>query len=165
MQPIARSLLFAAVLLSAAAAGSAEPVAISVDGRRVVGINDRFWSNAVFHPTEFMDSEWGRQHVALLHSGGVTLKYVRFYNQPEDAAYLKDDGTVGYRWDHFDRRADLVLAHEGVRLLVGFYSMAPQIAADPGVIRKRSFLDGKKLYIGPPKDYRQWQGAQPKPRA
>jgi len=134
------------------------PTVVSVDGRQVVGSNDRFWANAVFHPTEYLDSDWGKEHVELLCSGGVTLKCIRFYNQPEDAAYLKDDGSVGYRWDHFDRRADLALAH-GLQLLVAFYSMPPQIVADTKVSRARPFLDGKKIYIGPPKDYRQWQEA------
>lgn len=147
------------VLMAPFAARAAEPPAtIAVDGSRAIGANDRFWANAVFHPTEFLDSEWGKEHVALLSSGGVTLKFIRFYNQPEDAAYLKDDGSVAYRWDHFDRRADLALAH-GLKLLVAFYSMPPQIAADTKVNRSRPFLDGKKIYTGPPKDYRQWQAA------
>lgn len=152
-------LLTVALVLTVIAAPAAEsPVVVSVDGRQVVGANDRFWANAVFHPTEFLDDDWGKDHLALLRTGGVTLKFVRIYNQPEDAAYLKTDGTVGYRWDHFDRRAGLILA-QGCRLLVSFYSMPPPIAANPDTHRKRPFLDGKKIYIGPPRDYRQWQEA------
>ncbi|MDO8542070.1 MAG: hypothetical protein Q7S40_16660 [Opitutaceae bacterium] len=144
---------------AAPAVWAAEPtVSVSVDGRQVVGANDRFWASAVFHPTEYLDGDWGQQHLALLRDGGVTLNFVRIYNQPEDAAYLKTDGTIGYRWDHFDRRADLILA-QGCRLLVGFYSMPPQIAASTDTHRKRPFLEGKKIYIGPPRDYRQWQEA------
>ncbi|MBI4623819.1 MAG: hypothetical protein HY736_11470 [Verrucomicrobia bacterium] len=145
------------VALASLRAESPVPV-IAVDARQSIGTNDRFWANAVFHPTEYLDSEWGREHLALLRSAGVTLNSVRIYNQLEDAAYRKDDGTVGYRWDHFDRRADLILA-QGCRLLVSFYSMPPQIAANPDTHRKRPFLDGKKIYIGPPQDYRQWQEA------
>jgi len=158
MKPTPR--LPAALLLAplwAALSATAEPtVTVSVNARQLIATNDHFWANAVFHPTEFLDSDWGREHLALLRSSGVTLKFVRIYNQPEDAAYLKDDGTIGYRWDQFDRRADMILSH-GCRLLVSFYSMPPQIAADPGIHKKRPFLDGKKIYIGPPKDYRQWQ--------
>ena len=145
--------LLATEALAAAAGGICDVV---VDARQAIGANDRFWSNAVFHPTEYLDGDWGREHLALLRAGGVALRYVRIYNQPEDAAYRRDDGTIGYRWDHFDRRADLILARD-CRLLVSFYSMPPQIAADPATHRKRPFLDGKKIYIGPPQDYRQWQ--------
>lgn len=148
-------------VISAAIPGIAAPVTaavVAVDARQVVGRNDRFWANAVFHPTEYLDTDWGREHLTLLREGGVTLKFVRIYNQPEDAAYVKPDGTIGYRWDHFDRRADLILA-QGCRLLVAFYSMPAQIAANPETHRKRPFLDGKRIYIGPPRDYRQWQEA------
>jgi xylan 1,4-beta-xylosidase len=131
---------------------------VSVNSRQVIGTNDQFWANAVFHPTEFLDSDWGKEHLGLLRSGGVTLKFVRIYNQPEDAAYLKDDGSIGYRWDHFDRRADMILA-QGCRLLVAFFSMPQAILADQKAVRERTFLNGKKIYIGPPKDYRQWQEA------
>ena len=148
---------FTGTLLIVAAATAAE-IQVAVDGRQVVGSNDRFWANAVFHPTEFMDSDWGKEHVKLLHDGGVTSNYIRFYNQFEDAAYVKDDGTIGYRWDHFDRRADWALA-QGSKLLISFYSMPPQIEANAKQYRERPFLDGKKIYIGPPKDYRQWQAA------
>ena len=148
----------AVIAVAATWAVSETPAIVSVDGKKVIATNDRFWTNAVFHPTEYLDSDWGKEHVELLYSGGVTLKYARFYNQFEDAAYQKDDGSIGYRWDHFDRRADLFVSR-GVNLLISFYSMPPQIAADAKVYRKRSFLDGKKIYIGPPADYRQWQAA------
>lgn len=147
--------LLAAMALSSTAA---EPAAIAVDARQVTGPNDRFWASAVFHPTEYLDGDWGRGHLALLRESGVTLNTVRIYNQPEDAAYRRDDGAIGYRWDHFDRRADLILA-QGCRLLVSFYSMPAPIAANPQTLRKRPFLDGKPIYIGPPADYRQWQEA------
>jgi xylan 1,4-beta-xylosidase len=146
------------VLVGSLAGSERFDATVLVDARRSMGSNDRFWASAVFHPTEFLDTAWGREHLALLREGGVTLNYVRIYCQPEDAAYLRDDGSIGYKWDHFDRRADLILA-QGCRLLVSFYSMPPQIAANPDTHRKRPFLDGKKIYIGPPKDYRQWQEA------
>ena len=102
-------LLAAALWNAVPGVSAAKPSAtVSVNARQVAGTNDQFWANAVFHPTEFLDTQWGRAHLPLLRSGGVTLKFVRIYNQPEDAAYVKDDGTVGYRWDHFDRRADLI---------------------------------------------------------
>lgn len=145
-------------VLAASSLAAADSATVIVDGRQAIGPNDRFWASAVFHPTEYLDSDWGRAHLALLHDGGVTLNYVRIYNQFEDAAYRRDDGTIAYRWDHFDRRADLILA-QGCRLLVSFYSMPAPIAANPETFRKRPFLDGKKIYIGPPKDYRQWQEA------
>lgn len=134
------------------------PTVVVVDTAKALGPNDRFWANAVFHPTEYMDSDWGKRHVKLLHDGGVTTNFIRFYNQFEDAAYLKDDGTLGYRWDHFYRRADWAVA-QGSKLLISFYSMPPQIVADAKRYRQRPFLNGKKIYIGPPKDYRQWQEA------
>jgi xylan 1,4-beta-xylosidase len=141
----------------AGAAWAAEPaVVVSVDARRDLGENDRFWASAVFHPTELLDTDWGKEHLDLLRDGGVTLKYVRIYNQPEDAAYIKDDGSVGYRWDHFDRRADMILAR-GLKLIVAFFSMPEPLLADPKTFSRRPFLDGKKIFIGPPKDYRAWQ--------
>jgi len=133
-------------------------VTVSVDARRVLASNDRFWANAVFHPTEYLDSAWGKEHLALLHAAGVTTKYVRIYNQPEDAARVGADGRLSYCWDHFDRRADLILG-AGSRLLVAFYSMPEALLADPQAVRSRSFLDGKKLFIGPPRYYRLWQEA------
>ena len=129
---------------------------VAVDAREVLAVNDQFWANVVFHPTEFLSTDWGEEHIALLRNSGMALKYVRIYNQPEDAAYLRDDGTVGYRWDHFDRRADLLLAH-GVKPSVAFFSLPAQIAADASQLRRRPFLDGKPIYIGAPKDYRLWQ--------
>lgn len=132
------------------------PVVVSVDATKAVGPNDPFWASLVFHPTEYLSTEWGEEHLRLLAAGGAARKYVRIYNQPEDAGALKPDGTVGYTWDHFDKRADMILK-AGARPLVAFYSMPPQIAAKVETFRKRSFLDGKKIYIGPPKDYRLWQ--------
>ncbi|MDY0167580.1 MAG: hypothetical protein RBS80_13620 [Thermoguttaceae bacterium] len=161
-----RLLLSAALLASAGfsyEAVGAEPaapenskVSVTVDAGKALAANDRFWANLVFHPTEFLSTEWGEEHIALLRESGAALKYVRIYNQPEDAAYLRDDGTVGYRWDHFDRRADLILKH-GLKPSVAFFSMPAQIAADPTLLRKRPFMDGKPIYTGSPKDYRLWQ--------
>jgi xylan 1,4-beta-xylosidase len=156
-------LLFAVTVLAGkthAADEAAKPAegraAVFVDARRVLADNDPFWGNLVFHPTEFLSTEWGEQHIALLREAGAARKYVRIYNQPEDAAYLRDDGTVGYRWDHFDRRADLILA-QGVKPSIAFFSMPAAIAADPELLRKRPFLDGKPVYLGIPKDFRLWQ--------
>ena len=156
-------LLFAVTVLAEkthAADEAAKPAegkaAVFVDARRVLADNDPFWGNLVFHPTEFLSTEWGEQHIALLRRAGAARKYVRIYNQPEDAAYLRDDGTVGYRWDHFDRRADLILA-QGIKPSIAFFSMPAAIAADPELLRKRPFLDGKPVYLGLPKDFRLWQ--------
>ena len=84
----------------------------------------------------------GLRH-SLLRESGAARRCVRIYNQPEDAAYLRDDGSVGYRWDHFDRRADLILK-AGLKPSVAFFSMPAQIAADPSLLRKRPFLDGNR---------------------
>ena len=72
-------------------------VSVHVDARKVLAANDRFWANVVFHPTEYLSTEWGKEHIALLRESGAALKYVRIYNQPEDAVYVRDDGTNGYR--------------------------------------------------------------------
>ncbi len=131
-------------------------VSVNVDAREALAANDRFWANVVFHPTEYLSTEWGEEHIALLRESGAALKYVRVYNQPEDAAYVRQDGTIGYRWDHFDRRADLIL-EQGLKPSVAFFSMPAPIAADPTLLRKRPFLDGKRVYLGAPKDYQLWQ--------
>ncbi len=160
-----RLLLSAVLLLLAGSTGESAhaestgnegAATIAVDAREALAPNDRFWANVVFHPTEFLSTEWGEEHIALLKESGAAMKYVRIYNQPEDAAYLRDDGTVGYRWDHFDRRADLILA-QGLKPSVAFFSLPAQIAADATKLRKRPFMDGKPIYIGVPKDYRLWQ--------
>ena len=49
------------------------PVVVAVDARQPIGTNDRFWASAVVHPTEYLDSDRGREHLALLRAGGVTL--------------------------------------------------------------------------------------------
>ena len=122
---------------------------VTVNARKVIANNDRFWANVVFHPTEYLSTDWGREHLTLLRRSGAALKYVRLYNQPEDAVYLSDDGSVGYRWEHFDQRADLILK-EGLKPSVAFFSMPAPIAADPSLCRKRPFLDGKPIYLGAP---------------
>ena len=135
---------------------AAEPIRVDVDARKVVGENVPFWANVVFHPTEYLDREWGEDLVRLLAKTGAVQRYVRLYNQPEDAAVVAADGSVSYKWDHFDRRVDLLLRHD-IRPVVAFFSMPAAIAADPAQNRKRSFLNSKPIYIGPPKDYQQWQ--------
>ena len=139
-----------------ASAGAADPVRIEVDCGISLGKNVPFWASMVFHPTEYLDSDWGRDLVKLLAESGAAARYIRLYNQPEDAVWIGEDGKLRYEWDHFDRRADLLLGH-GIKPIVAFFSMPEPIAADPGKNRKRSFLDGKKIFIGPPKDYTLWQ--------
>lgn len=139
-----------------AISAAAEPIRVTVDARQIIGDNEPFWANMVFHPTEFLDGAWGEDLVGLLAETGAVQRYMRLYNQPEDAAVVGDDGTVSYRWDHFDRRADLLLRH-GIRPVVAFFSMPAPIAEDPGHGRKRPFLNGKRIYTGPPKDYALWQ--------
>lgn len=131
-------------------------VSVHVDAQTVRAPNDPFWANVVFHPTEFLSTDWGEEHIALLRESGTALRYVRIYNQPEDAAYLRDDGSAGYRWDHFDRRADLILG-QGLKPSVAFFSMPASIAADPEQLRRRPFLDGKPIYLGLPKDFALWR--------
>ena len=132
------------------------PVRVEVDCHKSIGPNEPFWANMVFHPTEFLDGEWGHELVALLAETGAVQHYMRLYNQPEDAVVVADDGTISYCWDHFDRRADLLLKH-GIRPVVAFFSMPEPIAADPKKSRGRPFLQGKRIYTGAPKDYRLWQ--------
>ncbi len=142
-----------------AAAGQPDdvvPVRVQVDTRKLLGPNEPFWANMVFHPTEFLDGEWGHDLVALLAETGAVQRYMRLYNQPEDAVVVADDGTISYHWDHFDRRADLLLKH-GIKPVVAFFSMPEPIVADPKKSRKRPFLNGKRIYTGVPKDYRLWQ--------
>ena len=153
---IATTLVLQTAFRTQARAAEDAKTAVIVDASQILAANDQFWSNLVLHPTEYLSTEWGEEHLALLRESGAARKYVRIYNQPEDAAYLRDDGSVGYRWDHFDRRADLILK-EGLKPSVAFFSMPAQIAADPSLLRKRPFLDGKPIYIGAPKDYRLWQ--------
>ncbi len=147
-------LAFSWLTTDAAIAG--EAVLVEVDARETTGENDQFWASLVFHPTEYLSTPWGEEHIALLRESGAALNFVRIYNQPEDAAYLRDDGSVGYDWDHFDRRADLIL-EQGVKPAVAFFSMPPQIAADPELLRERPFLDGKPIYLGLPEDFDQWR--------
>ena len=153
-------LLLAAItiapLASPAGVTVADRVSVTVDARSASGDNDRFWASLVFHPTEYLSTDWGERHIALLRESGAALNYVRIYNQPEDGAYLRDDGSVGYRWDHFDRRAALILG-QGLKPAVAFFSMPAQIAADPDLLRRRPFLDGKHIYLGLPKDFGLWQ--------
>ncbi len=149
-------LLGAACLAAGPARADDAAVSVRVDAREVLTANDQFWANLVFHPTEYLSTEWGEEHIAVLRESGAALKYVRIYNQPEDAAVVRDDGTIGYRWDHFDRRADLIL-EQGLKPSVAFFSMPAQIAADPTLLRKRPFMNGKPIFLGKPRDYKLWQ--------
>jgi xylan 1,4-beta-xylosidase len=131
-------------------------VIVNVDASRALGKMEPFWANVVFHPTEYLDGPWGERLVELLARTGAVQRYIRLYNQPEDALVPTQDGSIRYCWDHFDRRVDLLLKH-GIRPVVAFFSMPPAIATDPSQNRKRPFLNGKRIYTGPPKDYALWQ--------
>lgn len=144
------------LLAAATISTGAEPVQVTVNAKQVIGNNEPFWANMVFHPTEFLDGAWGEDLVALLADTGAAQRYIRLYNQPEDAAVVSDDGAVSYRWDHFDRRADLLLRH-GIRPVVAFFSMPAAIADNPKHGRNRTFLNNKRINTGRPADYAQWQ--------
>lgn len=128
-------------------------VRVEVDANRVIGEKEPFWASIVFHPTEYLSTVWGQEKMKLFREAGAALRYVRLYNQPEDAIHIGDDGSITYDWSHFDERVDLILGL-GLKPMVAHFSMPTGIARYPASGKRRPF--GKWVNYSPPKDYESW---------
>ncbi len=127
---------------------------IQFDANEVSGELKPFWSSQKWHPTEYLLTPWGDDLLELMHEAGAAMRYIRIYNQPENAIRVSDSGEISYDWSDFDAMAHKILS-TGAKPIVVFFGMPQQLASIPEAIKRRNY--GRQMNISPPADFWQWE--------
>lgn len=126
---------------------------------KIVKKQPKFWSSAVFHPTDAVEDPWGKRILDRMAEDGA-IQTVRIYSMFEDIVYTGENGELCYDFRVSDLRLDY-LTEKGYDLLIAYGGMPDCIAASTdnktSVSKNKTRYKGKMWNSAPPKDYALWE--------
>lgn len=118
-----------------------------------------FWNNAVFHPTDAIEDDWGR-HILDTIAEDNAADSVRIYTMFEDIVSKSEDGNLQYDFTLNDHRLDYLLS-KGFNIILSFSFIPHCISEDTGevssVSKNKTRYKGKLITTSPPTDYKLWE--------
>lgn len=114
-----------------------------------------FWNNMVFHPTNAIEDEWGKQQLEKL-SADKAVQIVRIYSMFEESVTLGEDGQMQYDFTMNDHRIDYLLS-KGFTPYIAYAFFPGFLSAeqDETLIGRR--YKGNLLYRSYVNDYSKWE--------
>lgn len=122
-------------------------------------IQENFWNNCHFHPTDAIEDAWGKRILDRFADDG-SIKMVRMYTMFEDIVTMDEDGKLCYDFRINDLRLDYMI-EKGFDILLSYNFMPECIAenknATSSVSKNKTRYKGKLINTSAPKDYKLWE--------
>ena len=114
-----------------------------------------FWNHMVFHPTNAIEDDWGKQQLDKL-SEDKAVQIVRIYSMFEESVTLGEDGQMQYDFSMNDHRIDYLLS-KGFTPYIAYAFFPGFLSAeqDDELIGRR--YKGNLLYRSYVNDYSKWE--------
>lgn len=113
-----------------------------------------FWNHIVFHPTNAVEKDWGRQHLDKI-AEDKAAQIVRIYSMFEESVTLDEKGQMQYDFSKNDCRIDYLLSRGFTPYIVyGFFPGFLAAEQDESLISRR--YDGDYLCKTYVNDYDKW---------
>ena len=114
-----------------------------------------FWNHMVFHPTNAIEDDWGRQQLEKL-AADHAVQVVRIYSMFEESVTLGENGALAYDFTLNDLRIDTLL-RLGLTPYIVYAFFPPFLAAekDDSLLSRR--YKGNILSRSYPADYSRWE--------
>ncbi len=114
-----------------------------------------FWNHMVFHPTDAIEDDWGRQHLDKLAEDRA-VQMVRMYAMFEESVTQGENGGLQYDFSMNDYRIDSLLSRGMTPYIVyAFYPGFLGVRTDQEIADER--YKGKLLYSSYLADYAPWE--------
>jgi xylan 1,4-beta-xylosidase len=126
---------------------------------KILKKQDKFYSGAVFHPTDAIEDAWGKRILDRIASDGA-VKTMRIYTMFEDIVYLGENGELCYDFRLSDLRLDYMV-EKGYDLLLAYAGMPDCIAESSefkiSMSKNKTRYKNKMWNSSIPKDYKLWE--------
>ena len=115
---------------------------------------ENFWNHIVFHPTNGIEKDWGKQHLDKM-AEDKAVQIVRIYSMFEENVSLNEKGEMQYDFSKNDYRIDYLLSKGFTPYIVyGFFPEFLAAEKDESLVRHR--YDGDYLCRTYVNDYAKW---------
>ena len=113
-----------------------------------------FWGHIVFHPTNAIEDDWGKQYLDKIAEDGAA-KTIRVYSMFEESVTLDENGEMKFDWSKNDERLDYLIS-KGFNLMItyGFIPVWLSAEQDPELTKPR--YKDVIFYRSYPSDYEKW---------
>lgn len=132
---------------------------INIDTGQVSKKLRKFWTGAVFHPTDAIEDDWGKRILDRI-ADDKALDTIRIYTMMEDIVTLDEQGNMQYDFTLNDYRLDYLLSR-GFHILLAYAFLPPWLCADAdrtsAVSKNKTRYKGKMIVASYATDYSKWQ--------
>ena len=126
---------------------------------KIIKKHEKFYSGAVFHPTDAIEDAWGKRILDRIAKDGA-VKTMRIYTMFEDIVYLGDNNELCYDFRLSDLRLDYMV-EKGYDLLLAYAGMPDCIAESSefkiSMSKNKTRYKNKMWNSSIPKDYKLWE--------
>lgn len=113
-----------------------------------------FWNHIVFHPTNAIEKDWGKQHLDKMAEDRA-VQIVRIYSMFQESVTLDEKGEMQYDFSKNDYRIDYLLSRGFTpHIVYGFFPKFLAAEQDESLISHR--YDGDYLCRTYVNDYAKW---------
>ena len=113
-----------------------------------------FWNHIVFHPTNAVEKDWGKQHLDKM-AEDKAVQIVRIYSMFEENVSLDENGQMQYDFSKNDERIDYLLSKGFIpHIVYGFFPEFLSAEQDESLVSRR--YDGDYLCRSYINDYAKW---------
>lgn len=114
-----------------------------------------FWNHMVFHPTNSVEDDWGKEHLDKL-AEDKAVQIVRIYSMFEEIVTQDEAGNLQFDFTLNDQRIDYLLEKGFTPYLAyGFFTGFLSVEHDEDLIGRR--YKGNLLYRSHINDYSKWE--------
>lgn len=114
-----------------------------------------FWSHIVFHPTDAIEDDWGKQHLERM-AEDKAVRSVRIYTIFEEMFTLDAQGQLQADFSKNDYRIDFLLS-KGFEPCIAYAFFPLWLAADQSEALQAPRYKGNILSVSYPSDYGKWE--------
>lgn len=114
-----------------------------------------FWSHIVFHPTDAIEDDWGRQQLERM-AQDKAVRSVRIYTVFEEMFTLDEQGEIRADFSKNDYRIDYLL-NKGFEPCIAYAFFPLWLAADQSPELQAPRYKGNILSVSYPADYEKWE--------
>ena len=126
---------------------------------KIIKKHEKFYSGAVFHPTDAIEDAWGKRILDRIAKDGA-VKTMRIYTMFEDIVYLGDNNELCYDFRLSDLRLDYMV-EKRYDLLLAYAGMPDCIAESSefkiSMSKNKTRYKNKMWNSSIPKDYKLWE--------
>ena len=114
-----------------------------------------FWNHMVFHPTNAIEDDWGKQHLEKM-AEDKAVQIVRIYSMFEECVTEGENGELVFDFSMSDYRIDYLLS-KGFTPYLGYTFFPRFMSAEQDEALVRNRYKNTQLVRSYMKDYSQWE--------